>query len=185
MLKTSHWHCNVSLGAAGDYFWWMAGERVFHAKPTRMQNWILHPCFLRLAVLKKPKAWLFGTIKRSPYISRLTAAGQRQRGKKPWEGAACPLAWHQYSPTLPGALAGQQWPTQARWVSEHDSPQRGEKKSLLELTQNEMGFLYTIKTRNQLKGLIKTSAFLSMSDFQGDFLVLILFLPFCYLIYLI
>lgn len=99
MLKTSHWHCNVSLGAAGDYFWWMAGERVLHAKPTHTQNGILHPCFLCLAVLKKPKAWLLGTVKRSPSISRLGAGGQKQRGEKLWERVACPSAWHQYTPT--------------------------------------------------------------------------------------
>lgn len=157
----------------------MAGERVFHAKPTRMQNGILHPCFLCLAVLKKPKAWLFGTVKRSPHISRLAAGGQKQRGKS--SEKELPVLQLGINTLLPGALAGHQWPTQARWVSEHDSPQTDEKLSLLELTQNEMSFLHTIKKQNQLKGIIKTLTFLSMSNFQGDFLILILFLPFDYL----
>lgn len=80
------------------------------------------------------------------------------------------LAWHQHRPTRHSALAGHQWLTQARWVPEHHSPQTDEKKSLLEPTQNKIGILHKITKQHQLKGLIRTSAFLSMSDFRGTFL---------------
>lgn len=61
----------------------MAGERVFHAKPTRTQNRIPRPPLLRLAVLKKPETRLFGTF--GVHLTQagwLQARGGKQRGEK-------------------------------------------------------------------------------------------------------
>lgn len=142
----------------------------FSCQTTCTQNWILYPHFLHLAALKKPKTRQFGKVKCSPHTSRLYKGAEAKRERA--VGRSClsfGLASVYSCPTRNSSKAniGQK----GTWTTD-------EKKYLLELTQNEMVFLHKMKEQNQLKGLIKTLPFLSISAF----LILILFWPFKYLI---
>lgn len=122
-----------------------------------MKNWILHPNFLHFVALQKPKTRQFGKVKCSPYTSRLYKGAEAMRESS--VGRSC-LSF--------GLASIYSYPTQNS--SKSDIGQTGTgadrwKEIYFGADTEWNGFLHKMKNQNELKGLIKTLAFLSMSDF--------------------